>query len=166
MAAPALIPIIKKAATVLLTNPKVWKIIGGIVLGIIVIIAMPIAVILGLFSGDIVMDANRLNEIISENQTAIVEKWTDIETAMTDAGFGSERVDEAMVLYNLVLYKHSENEGFTDSLVACFENGQTDEQLVANVNTTFGTSIRTQDFTNAMQQTREGYNTSSDTSTG
>ena len=39
----AVVAALKKIAAALLTNPKVLKTIGGIILGIIIIICMPIA---------------------------------------------------------------------------------------------------------------------------
>ena len=42
MAAPAIVPILKKVATYVLTDKKALKVVLGIVLGIIIIVLTPI----------------------------------------------------------------------------------------------------------------------------
>lgn len=59
---------LKKIAVAILTNPKVLKTIGGIVLGIIIIIIMPIVAVVSIFNGDINIDTDRL-------QTMVVRKF-------------------------------------------------------------------------------------------
>ena len=54
---------LKKIAVALLGNPKVLKTIGGIVLGLIIIIVMPVVAIVSIFNGDIEIDANELQRI-------------------------------------------------------------------------------------------------------
>lgn len=49
---------LKKIAVALLGNPKVLKTIGGIVLGLIIIIVMPVVAIVSIFNGDIEIDTN------------------------------------------------------------------------------------------------------------
>ena len=44
---------LKKIAVSLLTDKKVLKVVGGIVLGIIIIIVMPIVAIVSIFNGTI-----------------------------------------------------------------------------------------------------------------
>ena len=61
-----------------------------------------------------------------------------IESAMTEKGFTAERTKEAQVLYTLALYDHSKTDGFVDKLIGCFAEDQTDEQLIAAVNSAFG----------------------------
>ena len=77
----------------------------------------------------------------------------DLETKMSDAGFG-DRAEEAKVLYLLGLVDHGKEENFCDTLVGCFSNDQTDEELLAAVNSRFGTSITREDFTHAMEKYR------------
>ena len=45
---------LKKIAVAILSNPKSWKTICGIILGIIIIVISPFAAVLGLMSGDII----------------------------------------------------------------------------------------------------------------
>ena len=60
---------LKKLAVAVVSNPKVLKTIGGIILGVIIIIAMPIVAVLGIFSGDINIDTEQLQKMIQENMT-------------------------------------------------------------------------------------------------
>lgn len=148
---------LKKIVVAILTNPKVLKTVLGIVLGIIIIILMPIAALIGIFNGDINIDTNRLQEMIQENNTVLMEHWSEVETAMTDAGFDATRIQEAQVLYTFALYDHVEDRGFTNKFVGCFADDQTDEQLITAVNSAFGTNISVEDFKNAMASIRSAY---------
>ena len=47
---------LKQIAASLLTNRKVLKFIGGVILGVIIIICIPIYTVVGIFSGDITID--------------------------------------------------------------------------------------------------------------
>ena len=63
---------LKKIAVALLTNPKVIKTIGGIVLGIIIIIIMPIVAVVSIFNGGIDLDTDRLQLMVVENLSAAI----------------------------------------------------------------------------------------------
>ena len=157
MAAPAVAAVAKKVIAYVVTDKKAMKVVGGIILGVIVIICMPIAALLGIFSGGIEIDTNRLQEMLQENQTVLMEQWTDVETGMTNAGYDSTRIQEAQLLYVFSLYEHVEESDFADRFVGCFATEQTDAELIANVNATFGTNISVDEFTKAMSATRNAY---------
>ena len=53
--------VLKKIAIGLLSHPKSWKVVGGIVLGLIVILVTPLAMITAVFNGDIEIDRDRLD---------------------------------------------------------------------------------------------------------
>ena len=61
---------LKKIAVSLLTDPKTLKFVGGIVIGVIVIIVMPIAAVVSVFNGEIRIDTDRLQQIVVENLSA------------------------------------------------------------------------------------------------
>lgn len=157
MAAPAVAAVAKKVIAYVVTDKKAMKVVCGIVLGVIVIICMPIAALLGIFSGGIEIDTNRLQEMLQENQTVLMEQWTDVETGMTNAGYDSTRIQEAQLLYVFSLYEYVEETDFADKFVGCFAAEQTDAELIANVNAAFGTNISVDEFTNAMSATRNAY---------
>lgn len=148
---------LKKIAVAILTDKKARKVVGGIILGVIIIILMPIAAILGIFNGSVKIDTNKLQQEFSANMTAeeqaqlqtVQTTMTDIETQMTANGH-SDRIQEAQVLYVFVLSNHAADPDFVTRLVSCFASGQTNEQIVAAVNAAFGTSLSAADFANAM----------------
>lgn len=157
MAAPAVAAVAKKVIAYVVTDKKAMKIVCGIVLGVIVIICMPIAALLGIFSGGIEIDTNRLQEMLQENQTVLMEHWSDVETGLTDAGYDSSRIHEAQLLYVFSLYEYVEDADFADKFVGCFTAEQTDAELIANVNSAFGTNISVDEFSSAMSATRNAY---------
>lgn len=148
---------LKKIAVYILTDKKALKVVGGIVLGVIIIIIMPIVALIGIFNGSVNIDTDRLHEMIAEQQSVAIESWYEVEQAMTDAGYDSLRIQEAQMLFAFVLYDHADESGFTEKLVGCFTAEQTDAELISAVNAAFGTNIVTADFTNAMAGTRAAY---------
>ena len=157
MAAPAVGAALKKVATYILTDKKALKVVGLIVGIILVIILLPIGALLAIFNGGIEIDTGRLDEIYQERQIQLVEIWESVESAMTDAGFDQTRIDEAQALFIFGLSEHVGEDGFADDLVSCFEEEQTDSELINAVNAKFGTSIEVEDFQNAMASTRNAY---------
>lgn len=148
---------LKKIAVYILTDKKALKVVGGIILGIIIIIIMPIVALLGIFTGSVDIDTDRLHEMIAEQQSVAIESWSNVETAMTNAGYDSLRIQEAQALFTFALYDHASEPDFASKLVGCFAQEQTDEELISAVNAAFGTNIVTADFTNVMASTRAAY---------
>ena len=152
---------LKKLSAVVLSDKNNIKTAVGIIIGIIVIIVMPIAAVLSIFSGDMNIDTDRLQQMITESLTSeeednlkyIEDTMLTLDEKMTAAGFPN-RVKEAQVLYVLALSDYSREDGFTDKLVGCFAADQTDEQLISAVNETFGTDINSEDFTKIMNDIR------------
>ena len=79
----------------------------------------------------------------------IEDTMNAIQTEMTKAGF-PERVKEAQVLFVLALSDYAREPDFVTKLVSCFVKDQTDEQLIARVNETFGTELGVEDFSKVM----------------
>lgn len=152
---------LKKLSAVVLSDKNNLKTAVGIIIGIIVIIVMPIVAVLSIFSGDMNIDTDRLQQMITESLTSeeednlkfIEDTMLTLDKKMTDAGF-HDRVKEAQVLYVLALSDYSREDGFTDKLVGCFAANQTDEQLISAVNEAFGTDIKSEDFTKVMNDIR------------
>ncbi len=152
---------LKKIAVAILTNPKVLKTIGGIVLGIIIIIIMPIVAVVSIFNGDIEIDTDRLQTMVVENLSAeeqqklqfVEDTMYSIEDEMKTAGFGG-KVKEAQVLYVLALSDYASEDGFVSKLVGCFAEDQTDAQLISAVNSAFGTQLTAEDFGKIMENIR------------
>ena len=153
---------LKKIAVAILTDKKLRKAVLGIVLGIIIIVIMPMVAILSIFSGDINIDTDRLQQIVVEEMSdeekaklqAVEDTMKAIETAMTEKGFTAERTKEAQVLYVLALSDYAEQTDFVSKLAGCFTEDQTDDQLITAVNTAFGTTLNAEDFTKVMTAIR------------
>ena len=152
---------LKKLSAIVFSDKNNLKTAVGIIIGIIVIIVMPIAAVLSIFSGDMNIDTDRLQQMITESLTSeeednlkfIEDTMLSLDEKMTAAGFPN-RVKEAQVLYVLALSDYSREDGFTDKLVGCFAADQTDEQLISAVNEAFGTDIKSEDFTKVMNDIR------------
>lgn len=148
---------LKKIAAYVGTNKKTWKTVGGIALGIVVIICMPIAAVLGIFTGGLNLEKDRWQELIEEQRTIGQAICKDIDDKMTETGYSRLRIEEALLLYEYGLFGYGGEEGFTKKFVACFEKEQTDEELIAAVNETFGTNIQTEEYRNLVYELREEY---------
>ena len=152
---------LKKLSAVVLSDKNNLKTVVGIITGIIVIIVMPIAAVLSIFSGDMNIDTDRLQQMITESLTSeeednlkfIEDTMLTLDEKMIAAGFPN-RVKEAQVLYVLALSDYAAEDGFIDKLVGCFAAEQTDEQLIVAVNTAFGIELDAEDFTKAMESIR------------
>lgn len=152
---------LKKIAVLLLTNPKILKTVLGIVLGIIIIIIMPIVAIVSIFNGNIEIDTDRLQTMVVENLSAeeqqklqfVEDTMYAIEDEMKAAGF-TGKVKEAQLLYVLALSDYAGQPDFVSKLVGCFAEDQTDEQLIAAVNSAFGTQLTAEDFGKVMGNIR------------
>lgn len=145
---------LKKVAVAVFTDKKSRKTVIGLILGIIIIIAMPIAVFISALNMSADMTPEDLNRFASEELTdeekaellTVEDTMKAIETAMTEKGFTAEKTKEAQALYIFFLYEQSGDESFAEKLSACFAEDQTDEQLIAAVNTTFGTELKAEDY--------------------
>ena len=170
MAAPAIAAVAKKAAQIILTNPKLLKKVLGIILGIILIILMPIIAVIAVLNGNVEIDTSRLQEHIEQQMTAediallqsIENTMISIEDTMEDSGYSESRIKEAQVLYTLALYDYSSESDFAERLTGCFAEEQTDAELIVSINSEFGTDIKVEDFKNVMDTTRKNMIDTSD----
>ena len=153
---------LKKIAVAVLTDKKLRRTVLGIILGVIIIIIMPVAAVISIFSGDTKIDTDRLQQLVIEEMSdeekaklqTVEDTMRAIETAMTEKGLPAERTKEAQVLYVLALSDHADQADFVSKLAGCFAEEQTDEQLITAVNTAFGTELKTEDFTKVMTAIR------------
>ncbi len=166
MAAPAVIPILKKVASVVVSDKKLRKVAIGIVLGVIFIVIMPILAVIGIFNGTLDIGLDNVGEIIDKYETTAQATMTDIQTAMTEKGYSAQRIEEAQALYMFVFFDRDNENGFVDKFVACFEAEQTDEQLISTINQTFGTNVSAQEYTDAIQEIRDKYKEQEETQSG
>lgn len=152
---------LKKIAIMLITDKRVRKVTGGILLGIFVILIMPVAALVAIFNGNVKIDTDRFAELVLENLSEgdrenldlVDETLAKLKGKMEENNFGS-RCGEAEALYLLGLVEYSSEENFCDKLAGCFEEDQTDKELVDAVNETFGTDIAAEDFGKIMERYR------------
>ena len=153
---------LKKIAVAVLTDKKLRRTVLGIILGVIIIIIMPVAAVISLFNGDIEIDTDRLQTLVVENLSAeekaklqaVEDTMYAIENEMKAAGFTAEKAKEAQVLYVLALSDYAEQTDFVSKLLGCFAEDQTDEQLIAAVNSAFGTELKSEDYSKIMNSIR------------
>ena len=166
MAAPAIVPILKKVATVVLSDKKGRKAVLMIVGIVLVIVLLPIIALLGIFSGGIDLGLNDINSLVQEQQQVGQATLTTIEEQMLEAGYSELKVEEAQAVYLLALFDKTDEENFVDRLVGCFATEQTDTELISAVNAEFGTAINPSDFTVAVQEIRDKYAEQEDDESG
>ena len=118
---------LKKIAVALLTNPKALKTVGGVVIGIVLILALPIIAVVSFFNGDIEFDTASLNQSIQtqlmaehkEDLVNINKTMEKIEEELKDKEL-SKYNKQAEVIYIFYFYdKHSSD--FIDKFVKCFK---------------------------------------------
>jgi len=166
MAAPAIIPILKKVASVVLSDKKGRKAVLMIVGIVLVIIILPIIALLGIFSGGIDLGLNDINALVQEQQQVGESTLTAIEEQMLEAGYSELRVEEAQAVYLLALFDKGDEDQFVERLVGCFEEEQTDAELSSAVNAEVGTAINHSEFTEALKEIREKYENQEENSSG
>ena len=106
---------LKRIAVAVFTDKKSRKTVIGLMLGIIVVIAMPIAVFISALNMSADMDSEDLNRFASEELTdeektelqTVENTMKAIETVMTEKGFTAEKTKEAQALYIFFLYEQS-----------------------------------------------------------
>ena len=155
MAAP-IIPILKKLAVALVTDKKFRNRVFGIILGILVIIMLPVMAVVGVFSELGNINTSEMEQILSEYEATASAVATEIEEEMTALGYTSLQIEEAQTLYAFALYDYGAEEGFVEKLVGCYDlEEQTDEELIAKVNETFGTEYTADEYTDLVQEIRD-----------
>ena len=115
---------LKRIAVAVFTDKKSRKTLIGLILGIIVVIAMPIAVFISALNMSADMDSEDLNRFVSEELTD--EEKAELQT-----------VEDTMKAIETAI---------AEKLSDCFAEDQTDEQLIAAVNSAFGTELKAEDY--------------------
>ena len=147
---------LKKIAVSLLSDKKVIKIIGGIIIGIIIVVIMPIIAVISIFNGSMDIDTDKLSQSIQENISAeqmanfqlINDTMTEVEKQL-DKKELSDCNTQAEVIYLFSLSDKSKD--FVKNFVSCLKKNQSDEDLIKTVNVKFGTEIEYSEFQKLMQ---------------
>ena len=145
---------LKKVAVSLLTDKKILKWAGGIVLGALIIIMIPFAVIISLGTGQIKIDTEGLKAAVkaemNEADWAKIEQMDkilgQITSKMQAKKFTDEQIQKAHMLYMGALYEKSGDAKFVDNLVSCFKAKQSDAEFIKAINKKFGTKLTNDAF--------------------
>ncbi len=156
---------LKKIALAIVTEPETLKKILCMVLSVVVGLLMPIVAVVYFFSGNIELDTSGIKETVISSLTTeeqaklqfVEDTMNNIQASMTDAGHSNNQIKEAQILYVLGLSDYAKQNDFVSKLTACFSDNQTDEQLISKVNSTFGTDLSVEDFSNIMNGIRSVY---------
>lgn len=170
MAAPAVAVAAKKVLVALVSDKKGRKFLMTVIGIVIGIVLAPLCILMGLSQTDLEFNTEALVQYAEANMSdedrnalqALENTALDIEEQMTTSGYSALRVREAQVLYVLALSDYATDSDFVSKLVGCFSEEQTDAQLIENVNSTFGTEISVEEFTNLMGTMRSTYIDTSD----
>lgn len=165
---------LKKIAVAILTDKKARHKVCIFILTCLAMIIMPIAAVIAIFSGKIEFTPQQLTEIASNidvvefaKLTRVQDTLDAIEDAMEEADM-KDRTKEAQLLFMLALYEYQDERDFVNRLVGCFEEGQSDSQLVRAVNREFGCDIDASEYikiVNGMRRTTISNKIFKDTST-
>lgn len=150
---------LKKIAVALLCDKKTIKKVAIFFLSVLVGLLMPMAAVIGIFAGgNIEINEEDIENALTDEQKEYYAKlnatYGEINERMQEAGF-PDRVDEAQTLFVMGLVDHMYDENFVIKLVGCFSPGQTDAELVAMVNSVFGTQISLEDYLKVIVELRK-----------
>ena len=149
MAGPAVATIAKAAASIL-TDKKLRKIAGGIILGIIIIIIAPITILLGVMDTGQSIDWNspemrqQIMDNMTEEEKTRLQRFADImqniEDEITAQGLLVEPI-KAQVIFLCTLIDREETDTLYADFVSCFADNADNETVFQNLTDTFGVSL-------------------------
>ena len=154
MAAPIL-PILKKVGAAVLPSKKGGKVIGGIILGCLVLLMTPAAIVTGLFSGSMDIDTDGVETIVQDRKKTEEKRYVEIESAMLKAGQSEMKIREAQAIYSFALFNLS-GDDVAEKLTECFTAG-TDEELIEKINEAFYTAFSYEEISAILQSVRQEY---------
>ena len=104
---------LKKIAVALLTDKKVIKIIGGIIIGIIIIVVMPIVAVVSVFNGSMNIDTDKLNQSIQANISAeqmenlqlINDTMTEVENQLKNKKLSNYNTQAEVIYLSILLVR-------------------------------------------------------------
>lgn len=154
MAVP-IIPILKKIGAAVLSSKKGRKIIGGIILGSLVLLMTPVAVVLGIFSGSMDINTDDVQTIVKDRQETEEKRYAEIERSMQEAGYSEIKIREAQAIYSFALFNLS-GDDVAEKLTECF-SAETDEELVEKINGAFYTAFSVDEISAILESVKQEY---------
>lgn len=152
---------LKKIAVALATDRRNWEKIGIALLAALLLFLLPVLSVEAVFQGDFDWDSPELVSAVMEDldigSLGFLETsdslLTQLQDALKDAGFGFDEFRRAQALYWLALSPFGEEPDFVEKLVGCFDPDQGAQELIQNVNATFGTNIDPEEFDKILATT-------------
>lgn len=152
---------LKKIAVALISNPKTLKIIGGIIIGIIIIICMPIIAVVSIFNGDMNIDTDKLTtsiqQTITDEQNEKFQLYNDtmekIENKLKDKHL-SKFNTLAEVIYLFSLTDKSKDRDFVKDFVSCFKKDYSNEEIIKSINQKFRTDIKIEEINKMVKSVK------------
>ena len=159
---------LKKVAVSILTNPKALKKVGIVVGSILLAILMPIIAIVSFFTGNFTIDTSGIQQKIEASltaeqkaQMAEAEKvLKNVESELKKKKCSDEQILQARVITVVILHDKVSNKDFVTKLANCFKKDQKTNNLISNVNRTFGTTVEVEDFEMLMNAINSSGNSS------
>ncbi|MCL2344220.1 MAG: M23 family metallopeptidase [Firmicutes bacterium] len=157
--------VVVKAAVAVVTNPKLLKIVGGIILGIIIVIIAPIAILLGVMNTGQSIDWNspEMRQQVVDNMTpeqkaqlqAFADTMQAIEDEITAQGLAVNPI-KAQVIFLCVMDTDPMKDRTTDAafytdFVSCFPDGADDDTVFANLTAKFGVTFTAEEKAKILQ---------------
>ena len=147
---------LKKIAVALLTNPKVLKTVGGVVIGIVLILALPIIAVVSFFTRAIDFATASLHhslqtQLMAEHKGELVninKTMEKIEEELKDKKL-SKYNKQAEVIYIFYFYDRHDKD-FIDKFVKCFKKDISNQEQIEKVNSEFGVDIKSEEFSKIM----------------
>ncbi len=144
------IPVAAKVAITVLTDKRLLKIVGGIILGIIIVIIAPIAILLGVMDTGQSIDWNspEIRQQIMDNMTdeekSRLQHFADIMQAIEDEitaqGLSVEPI-KAQVIFLSTLIDREETDTLYSDFISCFPDDADDETVFTNLAAKFGVCL-------------------------
>ena len=129
--------------------------VGGIILGSLVLLMTPAAVVLGIFSGSMDINTDGVQTIVKDRQATEEKRYAEIEQAMTEAGYSEIKIREAQAIYSFALFNLS-GDDVAEKLTECFL-AETDEELAEKINGAFYTAFSVDEISAILESVRQEY---------
>ena len=134
---------LKKVAVAAATDKKVAKTIGGIVLGVIFILIIPVLAIIAIFQSGAQMDLAAMTAQTQNEQLAYFESvMLAIEDEISAQGLQVDPL-KAQMVYLCALQGREREEGFYTDFISCFAEGQDPYE---SINEAFGIAFSADDI--------------------
>lgn len=148
----------KKVAVALLSDKKTWKVIAGVIAGLIILCLIPAMVLMAMLGGAKETDYNALAAEV--NQQQIIDNMTPeqiekmeyfqsvlllIDDEITKQDFDINPIKAQIIFISLLWGKEKESETFYADYIICFKDTENDNQIFSNIADKYSLSFTDED---------------------